>query len=88
MEHPDEIYLQVEDCEDDSSDATWCRDRINDSDVKYVHVDIVAAYENFFNAVASMFTEKNLIALETWIQNITMYQDKLPGKWYSEVENG
>ncbi len=44
MEYPEYIYLQVEDDEGNRIDAstgeiTWCRDRINYSDVEYVKAE-------------------------------------------------
>lgn len=49
---PEAIYLQVL-VDDDGKpvyapgdDITWCRDKINDSDVKYVRADLVAARQD------------------------------------------
>lgn len=37
---PEAIYLQ---CDEDgyTDDTTWCRDSINDQDIKYVRADLV-----------------------------------------------
>jgi len=45
MKVPNIIYLQIEDieCLEDSysEGVTWCEDRINDDDIKYVRSDII-----------------------------------------------
>jgi len=45
MKIPNVIYLQIEDieCLEDSysEGVTWCEDRINDDDIKYVRSDII-----------------------------------------------
>lgn len=45
---PERIYLQHDPENDggpfaDASDVTWCADRINDNDIEYVRVDLIAA---------------------------------------------
>lgn len=38
----EEIYLQSEDDSFDWLDGTtWCQDRVNETDVKYIHSDVV-----------------------------------------------
>ena len=41
--HPKEIYLQVESEDDFHEGITWCEDKINDTDVKYIRSDLVVA---------------------------------------------
>jgi len=44
MKAPDKIYLQIDEIEHKDSTfeaVTWCKDRINDSDVEYIRVDNV-----------------------------------------------
>ncbi len=36
MKFPSRIYLQVEEVDDDITYATWCRDRINETDIIYI----------------------------------------------------
>lgn len=40
---PAEIWLQVDQESPDIDDSTWCRDKINDSDVRYVRADLSPA---------------------------------------------
>jgi len=43
--HPDKIYLQVDEDSEKSIDwfegVTWCQDRINDTDIEYIRVDLI-----------------------------------------------
>lgn len=44
---PPEIYLQwyVEDEDNIYGDTTWCQDKINNSDVKYIRHDLAVFYD-------------------------------------------
>ncbi len=39
-EWPERIYLQREDDDASPEETTWCRDKINDSDIEYVRADL------------------------------------------------
>lgn len=47
---PEAIYLQ---CDEDgyTDDTTWCRDSINDQDIKYVRADLVKSLIEAADAV-------------------------------------
>ncbi len=43
MKSPKEIYLQIDGEHHDYGGATWCQDKIYDTDVKYIRADLVVA---------------------------------------------
>ena len=50
MEAHKEIYLQWEGDPDEFYEGvTWCQDKINDNDVMYVRMDLVAEYYSGYN---------------------------------------
>ena len=56
LEAPKEIYLQYVDYLEDSWDEfdfTWCEDRIDESDVRYIRFDIVDDLLTALNEVAN-----------------------------------
>ena len=48
MKPPEKIYLQVDEnghrFETNYEGVTWCQDRINDTDIKYIRADLAACY--------------------------------------------
>ena len=41
MKIPDRIYLQIKDVfGEDQDEVTWCEDRIEDTDIVYIRVDV------------------------------------------------
>jgi len=70
MKAPDKIYLQIDETEHRGPNfegVTWCKDRINDSDVEYIRVDHV--FKSLNDEIKTM-PEKELInfvdEIEKW----------------------
>lgn len=58
-EVPDKIYLQIkDDSDEDQNEITWCEDRINDTDIKYIRFDLVKNFIPSFSEI-SMKDNKN-----------------------------
>jgi len=84
MEAPERIYLQIEEEEGDYpdsiveyiSDATWCVDRIHESDVEYVRRDVAASQmrELLEHLIAVRSVDELPEAAEVWSDVVDMLE--------------